>query len=122
MDNEQTQEEKEKKEKKTKETQQRIKKYLELENVSILAGAGASYHLGIPTMKNSFNDLKKHAKVKNKITKYFESPENKTLEDLLNCLQADRFIKQHKNKKDNTIDKTMLALRIYKGTYLRNAI
>ena len=113
MDNEQTQEEKEKKEKKTKETQQRIKKYLELENVSILAGAGASYHLGIPTMKNSFNDLKKHAKVKNKITKYFESPENKTLEDLLNCLQADRFIKQHKNKKDNTIDKTIKNIQRY---------
>ncbi len=26
----------------------RIKKYLELENVSVLAGAGASFHLGAP--------------------------------------------------------------------------
>ena len=26
----------------------RIKKYLELENVSVLAGAGTSFHLGAP--------------------------------------------------------------------------
>ena len=118
MDNEQTQEEKEKKEKKTKETQQRIKKYLELENVSILAGAGASYHLGIPTMREVTNQLEDDEKIKGKIEDYFGknktlSKENKTLEDLLNCLQAERFIKQHKNKKDNTIDETIKNIQRY---------
>lgn len=32
----------------TQEIKLRIKKYLELENVSFLAGAGTSFHLGAP--------------------------------------------------------------------------
>lgn len=36
----------------------RIKKYLELENVSILAGAGTSFHLGAPIIHEVPDELK----------------------------------------------------------------
>ncbi len=73
---------------------QRIKKYLELENVSVLTGAGTSFHLGAPIIRNIPNELKK--KCQTFVTKYFGQYENPSYEDLFNCLQAHRYILNHK--------------------------
>lgn len=73
----------------------KIKKYLELENVSILVGAGGSFHLGAPIIRKvkdckgletSFSET------------YFGSEANPSYEDLFNCLQADIFLLTQKGK------------------------
>ena len=70
------------------ETKLRVKKYLGLENVSVLAGAGTSWHLGAPVIRNIPKGLK--AICKDDIETYFEKDANHSYEDLFNCLQADR--------------------------------
>jgi hypothetical protein len=84
------------------ENKQRVKKYLGLENVSVLAGAGTSWHLGAPVIRNIPEGLKETCK-KN-TTKYFSENTNPSYEDLLNCLQADRFIKGKKGESTSEID------------------
>lgn len=68
----------------------RVKKYLELENVSVLAGAGTSFHLGAPVIRTIPSELK--SQCKDEITKYFGEGADPSYEDLFNCLQADRYI------------------------------
>lgn len=74
----------------------KVKKYLELENVSVLAGAGTSFHLGAPIIRTLPEDLK--ASCASEITKYFGEDANiPSYEDLFNCFQADRFLREQKH-------------------------
>lgn len=72
----------------------KVKKYLELENVSVLAGAGTSFHLGAPVIRTIPADLKEQCK--EEITKYFGEDADPSYEDLINCLQANRYINEKK--------------------------
>lgn len=73
----------------------RVKKYLELENVSVLAGAGTSFHLGAPIIRTIPAELKEQCT--KEIAEYFGEGSDPSYEDLVNCLQADRYIKEKKN-------------------------
>ena len=73
----------------------RIKKYLELENVSVLVGAGGSFHLGAPIIRK----IKDCKGLKTSFSeKYFGSEANPSYEDLFNCLQADIFLLTQKGE------------------------
>jgi len=87
----------------------KIKKYLELENVSVLTGAGTSFHLGTPIIRKIPNDLKE--KYSSIITKYFEKKTNPSLEDLLNCLQADRYLQNNKGENTEKIDEAIQGIQ-----------
>jgi NAD-dependent SIR2 family protein deacetylase len=87
------------------ETKLRIKKYLELENVSFLTGAGTSFHLGAPIIREIPEELKK--KYSKTIQTYFSDKITPSYEDLMNCLQADRFIKLKKGEPTTVIDATI---------------
>lgn len=80
----------------------RVKKYLGLENVSVLAGAGTSWHLGAPVIRSIPAELKKACE--EDIEAYFGKDKDPSFEDLMNCLQADRFIKQKKGDSVAGID------------------
>ena len=80
----------------------RIKKYLELENVSVLAGAGASFHLGAPIIREIPDELK--PSLKDEIEKYFPIDSTPSYEDLFNCLQADKYISEKKGEDTTEID------------------
>ena len=81
----------------------KIKKYLELENVSVLAGAGSSFHLGTPIIREIPEELRQ--KLTSEIKNYFSTNAVCSYEDLFNCLQADRFIKEKKQEDTSEIDK-----------------
>lgn len=81
---------------KNKEVQILIKKYLSLENVSFLMGAGTSFHLGAPIIRNIPPDLE--VICKDVIKEYFGEGGNPSYEDLFNCLQADRYMKEKKGE------------------------
>lgn len=89
----------------------KIKKYLELENVSVLAGAGASFHLGTPTIRkiSDCGDLKES--LNNEISKYFEPENDPSYEDLFNCLQAEKFLKEKKKEETQDIQKSILEMQ-----------
>lgn len=72
----------------------KVKKYLELENVSVLAGAGTSFHLGAPVIRTIPKELK--SKCTDEIIRYFGKDADPSYEDLVNCLQADRYMKEKK--------------------------
>lgn len=76
------------------EIKHKIKKYLELDNVCILTGAGTSFHLGAPIIRKVPDELKEICKVE--IKKYFDDEAEPSYEDLFNCLQADRYLKEKK--------------------------
>ena len=82
-----------------------IKKYLGLENVSVLTGAGTSFHLGAPIIRNIPEELKKICK--SDITTYFGAGTDPSYEDLFNCLQADRFLKEKKKEDISLINKSI---------------
>lgn len=86
----------------TNENRIRVKKYLGLENVSILAGAGTSWHLGAPVIRTIPEGLKQTCK--KDIETYFGVDKNPSFEDLFNCLQADRYIKSKKGESTKDID------------------
>lgn len=77
------------------EYKQKVKKYLELENVSVLTGAGTSFHLGAPVIRTIPEPLKTDCE--KEITEYFGYGKDPSFEDLVNCLQADRFLKEKKS-------------------------
>lgn len=83
----------------------KLKKYLELENVSILAGAGTSWHLGAPTIRKIPDELKKE--MSKEINLYFSKGSEPSYEDLFNCLQADKFLKINKNESNDEIQKSI---------------
>ncbi len=80
----------------------RIKKYLELENVSVLAGAGTSFHLGAPIIREIPDALK--PLLSSEINNYFPPNSKPSYEDLFNCLQADKFIKENKGEDISELD------------------
>lgn len=86
----------------TNENRIRVKKYLGLENVSILAGAGTSWHLGAPVIRTIPQGLIETCQ--EDIKTYFGEDVNPSFEDLFNCLQADRFIKTKKGESTKDID------------------
>lgn len=88
-----------------KELKIKIRKYLELENVSILAGAGTSWHLGAPIIRTIPEGLK--SEVKTEIERYFGKDANPSYEDLFNCLQADRYLKNKKNEDFDDTNKSI---------------
>ena len=65
----------------------RVKKYLALENVSVLSGAGTSWHLGAPVIRDIPEGLKNICK--NDIETYFGVDANPSYEDLFNCLRSE---------------------------------
>jgi len=69
----------------------KVKKYLELENVSVLTGAGTSFHLGAPVIRTIPDELKMQCT--EEISKYFKEEDKPSFEDLFNCLQADRYMR-----------------------------
>jgi NAD-dependent SIR2 family protein deacetylase len=56
-----------------------VKKYLSLDNVSVLAGAGTSWHLGAPTIRNIPEKLKKT--LEKDIKKYFGEEQKTSVDD-----------------------------------------
>ena len=92
-----------------KENKLRVKKYLGLENVSVLAGAGTSWHLGAPVIRCIPVELLDLCN--DDIKTYFEEGINPTFEDLMNCLQADRFIKEKKGESISDIDKSIKTMQ-----------
>lgn len=91
------------------ENKQRVKKYLGLENVSVLAGAGTSWHLGAPVIRSLPTELKQQQE-KN-IETYFGEGQDPSFEDLMNCLQADRYIKEKKGDSIKDIDTSIKAMQ-----------
>ena len=87
----------------------RIKKYLELENVSILAGAGTSFHLGAPIIRNVPEGLKGDCEDSIKI--YFGEGKYPSYEDLFNCLQADKYLKEKKGEDTKGICDVMMKMQ-----------
>jgi hypothetical protein len=87
----------------------KVKKYLELENVSILAGAGTSFHLGAPVIRTIPTELKEQCK--SEIIEYFGEDADPSYEDLFNCLQADRYIKEKKGVCVCNINKSITKMQ-----------
>lgn len=87
----------------------KVKKYLELENVGILAGAGTSFHLGAPIIRTIPNELKEQCEVE--ITEYFGKDSDPSYEDLFNCLQADRFLKKKRKEDISAINNSIYKIQ-----------
>ncbi|MDR2681406.1 MAG: SIR2 family protein [Tannerella sp.] len=87
----------------------KIKKYLELENVSVLAGAGTSFHLGAPVIRTIPDELK--AQCTAEISKYFGKGTDPSYEDLFNCLLADRYISEKKGVHVCDINKSIAKMQ-----------
>ena len=87
----------------------KIKKYLELENVSVLMGAGTSFHLGAPIIRNIPGDLK--TKCQDEIIKYFGKEADPSYEDLFNCLQADRYLGEKRGVCVCDLNKTIAEMQ-----------
>ncbi len=87
----------------------KIKKYLELENVSILTGAGTSFHLGAPVIRTIPEELK--SDLTKEIETYFGKGVEPSYEDLFNCLQADRFIKEKKGEDAEGINDSLAKMQ-----------
>lgn len=87
----------------------RIKKYLELENVSVLAGAGTSFHLGAPIIRCVPEGLK--STCQDYINKYFGESGDPSYEDLFNCLQADKYLKEKKKENADDINSVMVEMQ-----------
>lgn len=103
----------------------RIKKYLELENVSFLTGAGTSFHMGAPIirsipegLKKDINDNYDHEDIckflgeetfeiptfERWVRHYYGENKDVSYEEFINCLQADRFLIKRQNKNTECID------------------
>lgn len=87
----------------------RIKKYLELENVSFLFGAGSSFHLGAPVIRTIPTELKDQCLTE--ITRYFGEGADSSYEDLFNCLQADRYLKEMKKEDVSSLNTSMAKMQ-----------
>lgn len=87
----------------------KIKKYLELENVSVLFGAGSSFHLGAPVIRSIPEQLKEECIPE--IAEYFGAGANPSYEDLFNCLQADLYLKEMKGEDHVEIEQSMVKMQ-----------
>lgn len=95
--------------KNSQEMRLKIKKYLELDNVTVLAGAGTSFHLGAPIIREVPEGLK--PKCEESITRYFGKETNPSYEDLFNCLQADKFLKEKRGESIDDINSVMVEMQ-----------
>lgn len=95
--------------KNSQEMRLKIKKYLELDNVTVLAGAGTSFHLGTPIIREVPEGLK--PKCEESITRYFGKDTNPSYEDLFNCLQADKYLKEKKKENADDINNVMVEMQ-----------
>ena len=89
----------------------KIKKYLELENVSVLAGAGASFHLGTPIIRKISDCGELKTILSNDIERYFGADSDPSYEDLFNCLQADKYLKEKKKEEFKNIQNSILTMQ-----------
>ncbi len=89
----------------------KIKKYLELENVSVLAGAGASFHLGTPIIRKMSDCGELKTTLSNDIETYFGACADPSYEDLFNCLQADKYLKEKKKEEFENIQNSILTMQ-----------
>ena len=89
----------------------KVKRYLELDNVSVLSGAGTSFHLGAPIIRTVPDDLAKPCS--GMIKKYFGKDAKPSYEDLFNCLQAESFLLQKKGKSDARIATMMRKMQTW---------
>lgn len=87
----------------------KIKKYLELENVSFLFGAGSSFHLGAPVIRTIPKKLKDECLTE--IANYFGEGADPSFEDLFNCLQADRYLQEMKGQDVSGINDSMVKMQ-----------
>lgn len=87
----------------------KIKKYLELENVSFLFGAGSSFHLGAPVIRTIPKELKDQCL--DEINRYFGKDADPSFEDLINCLQADRYLGEKKGTCVCDINKSITKMQ-----------
>lgn len=87
----------------------RIKKYLELENVSVLFGAGSSFHLGAPVIRTIPKELKSECLTE--IANYFGEGADPSFEDLFNCLQADRYLHEMRGQDISAINLSMVKMQ-----------
>lgn len=87
----------------------KIKKYLELENVSFLFGAGSSFHLGAPVIRTIPEELKNQCLTE--IANYFGEGADPSFEDLFNCLQADRYLQEMKGQDVSGINDSMVKMQ-----------
>ena len=92
-----------------REIQLRIKKYLSLENVSFLTGAGTSFHLGAPVIRDIPSGLKDVCK--DAIAEYFKVDATPSYEDLFNSLQAAKFLTANKGEDTTKIQETIKAMQ-----------
>jgi len=99
-----------------------IKKYLELNNVSILCGAGTSYHLGAPLIRTipleinavliTNEDVKdEYERQLCELVTAGEDFKNVSLEAFINYLQAKRFILETEKKVTTNIDALINAIQ-----------
>jgi len=88
---------------------QRVKKYLELENVTVLTGTGTSFHLGAPIIRSIPDELK--IQCVNEIKKYFPDGDDPSFEDLVNCLQAERYLRGKKGIDYDDIDSKIAEMQ-----------
>lgn len=87
----------------------KVKKYLELENVSFLFGAGSSFHLGAPVIRTIPQPLKDQCL--DEIAHYFGEGADPSYEDLFNCLQADRYLKEMKKEDASSLNASMVKMQ-----------
>ncbi|MCT4643627.1 MAG: SIR2 family protein [Carboxylicivirga sp.] len=87
----------------------RIKKYLGLENVSVLTGAGTSFHLGAPVIRTIPEELKQQCE--EEIKKYFGEGADPSYEDLFNCLQADRYMLEKRGNCVNSLNESIAKMQ-----------
>ncbi len=87
----------------------KVKKYLELENVSFLFGAGSSFHLGAPVIRTIPKELKDQCL--DEIERYFDKDADPSFEDLINCLQADRYLGEKKGTCVCDINKSITKMQ-----------
>lgn len=89
----------------------KIKKYLELENVSVLAGAGTSYHLGAPIIRKVLETHELKTICQTSVKAYFGEDGDPSYEDLFNCLQADKYLKEKKRENADDINIVMVEMQ-----------
>ncbi|WP_312822696.1 SIR2 family protein [Epilithonimonas sp.] len=87
----------------------KVKKYLELENVSFLFGAGSSFHLGAPVIRTIPQPLKDQCL--DETAHYFGKGADPSYEDLFNCLQADRYLKEMKKEDVSSLNSSMVKMQ-----------
>lgn len=100
----------------------RIKNYLELDNVSLLIGAGASFHLGAPIIRKIpqeiIDDISKNKELKKFYDKQFKAVNNSeiSLEEFLNFLIAERYLlkTQQQDTKNHTDLITAIQTSLFK--------